>query len=221
MREVDENLRRDQLRDFFRAYGNWMIFAVFLFLAAAGGLIWWNQYSAQRSGEQVEKLAQVYKNIGSGDLSHAPQQLDELSSSNAKAVSASAQFAKAAVALQQGNSKLATAAYKAAANDSDLPQPYRDVALVRETALEFDTLSPQEIITRLAPLAKPGEPWFGTAGEISALAMLKQGNKAQAAQLLAAISRDMDVPEPIRTRAGQLAGTLGVEPGAALPAQAQ
>ena len=221
MREVDENLRRDQLRDFFKAYGNWMIFAVGLFLAASGGLIWWNQHSLQRSGQQVEKLAQVYTAIGSGDLTHAPQQLDEMSNNSSKAVRASAQFAKAAVALQQGNSKTAAAAYKAVADDDGLPEPYRDAALVRETALEFDSLQPQEVISRLAPLAKPGLPWFGSAGEMTALAMIKQGNKQQAAQLFAAISRDPDVADSIRTRAGQFAGTLGATPGAALPAQAQ
>ena len=221
MREVDENLRHDQLRDFFKTYGNWIIFAVGLFLATAGGLIWWNQHSLQRSGEQVEKLAQIYKDIGSGDLTHAPQPLDDLSNSGSKAVRASAQFAKAAVALQQGNTKTATAAYKAVANDNGLPEPYRDAALVRGTALEFDSLQPQEVISRLAPLAKPGLPWFGSAGEMTALAMLKQGNKQQAAQLFAAISKDPDVPDSIRTRAGQIAGTLGVEPSAALPAQAQ
>ena len=35
LREVDENLRRDQMRDFFKAYGNWLIAGVVLFLAAS------------------------------------------------------------------------------------------------------------------------------------------------------------------------------------------
>jgi hypothetical protein len=56
---------------------------------------------------------------------------------------------------------------------------------------------------------------------MTALAMLKQGNKQQAAQLFAAISKDPDVPDSIRTRTGQIAGTLGIAPSAALPAQAQ
>lgn len=221
MREVDENLRRDRLRDFFKAYGSWIILGVVLFLAASASYIWWNQHSMQRSSEQVEKIAQVYKDIASGDLAHSAQQLDEISKSGSKAVSASAQFARAAIALQQGDLKLATATYRTAANDGSLPGPYRNAALIRQTALEFDTLQPQEIVSRLAPLARPGEPWFGSAGEMTALAMLKQGNKQQAAQLLAAISKDSQVPEAIRTRDGQLAGTLGVQPSAALPQQAQ
>lgn len=221
LREVDENLRRDRLRDFFKAYGSWLAAGVLLFLAASGGFIWWKQHEVQNSEAQVEKLAQIYKDIGSGNTSQAPQQLDELSKSSSKAVHASALFARAALALQQGDTKLATATFKSIANDDSLPSPYRDAALVRQTALEFDQLQPQEIVTRLAPLAKPGEPWFGSAGEMTALAMLKQGNKQQAGNLFAAIARDNSVPEPVRARAVQIAGSLGIDVDVAFQTRAQ
>jgi hypothetical protein len=221
LREVDENLRRDQLRDFFKDNGSWLIAAVFVFLAASGGIIWWKQHQAQRDEAQVEKLAQIYKDVGSGSLTQAPHQLDDLSNSGSKAVSASAQFARAAIALQQGNTKLATATYTSIAGDNGLPKPYRDAALIRQTALQFDQLKPDEVIARLAPLAKPGEPWFGSAGEMTALAMIKQGNNQQAGQLFAAIARDQGVPETIRARAVQLASSLGVDAVAAPQAQAQ
>ena len=220
-REVDENLRRDQLRDFFKAYGNWLIAGVVVFLAASGGFIWWQNHQLQRSEEQVEQLAQVYKDVGSGDTAKAPQQLDELSKSGSKSVSASARFARAAVALQQNDNKTAIATYKSIADDSGLPQPYRDAALIRQTALEFDQLQPQDVIARLEPLTKPGEPWFGTAGEMTALAMIKQGKKQEAGQLFATIAKDPGVPQTIRSRAVQVAGSLGVDASAAPQAQAQ
>lgn len=221
LREVDENLRRDQLRDFLKDNGTWLIAAVILFLAASGGFIWWKQYNVQRNEAHVEKLAQIYKDVGTGNLGQAPQQLDALSNSGSKGVRASAQFARAAIALQQGDTKLATATYTSIANDDGLPRPYRDAALIRQTALQFDQLQPQEVIARLAPLAKPGEPWFGSAGEMTALAMIKQGNRQQAGQLFAALARDQGVPEAIRARAVQVASSLGVDAGAAPQAQAQ
>jgi hypothetical protein len=46
-----------------------------------------------------------------------------------------------------------------------MPGPYRNAALIRQDALEFDRLPPQEVITRLQSMSKPGEPWFGSAGE--------------------------------------------------------
>jgi hypothetical protein len=221
LREVDENLRRDQLRDFFKEYGSWLIAAVILFLAASGGFIWWNQHQLERSGAQVEKLAQVYQDIGAGKTGQIPQQLDALSKSGSKAVRASAMFARAAVALQQNDVKLAAGTYKSIAADSSLPKPYRDAALIRQTSLEFDQLQPQDVIQRLAPLAKPGEPWFGTAGEMTALALIKQGKSQEAGQLFAAMARDKGVPDTIRARALQIAGTLGVDASSALLTRAQ
>jgi hypothetical protein len=221
VREVDENLRRDQLRDFFKQNGTWLIIAVVLFLVASGGFIWWKQHQVQRSGAEVEKLAEIYKDIGAGNVAQAPQQLDELTNSGSKAVRASALFARAALALQQSNTKLATSTYKSIADDESLPQAYRDAALIRETALEFDQVQPQDVIARLQPLAKPGEPWFGSAGEMTALALIKEGKKQEAGQLFAAIAKDSGVPETIRTRAVQVAGTLGVDASASLPTQAQ
>jgi hypothetical protein len=221
VREVDENLRRDRARDFFKTYGNWLIAAVVLFLAVSGGLIWWNQHRVAKRGEQVEQLAQVYRDIGSGNVSNAGSQLDALSDSGSKGVRASAKFARAALALQQNDTKQAAGIYKSISEDSGLPQPYRDAALVRQTALEFDQLQPDAIITRLAPLTKPGEPWFGSAGEMTALAMIKQGKTQQAAQLFATIAKDKTVPETLRARAAQIAGTMGVDVTAALEGQAQ
>ena len=221
LREVDENLRRDQMQDFFKRYGALLIIAVILFLAASGGFIWWKQHEVKRSGAEVEKLAAIYKDVGSGKMDTAPQQLDELAKSGSKAVRASALFARGALALQQNDTKLAASTYKSIADDSGLPKPYRDAALVRQTALEFDQLQPGDVIARLQPLAKPGEPWFGSAGEMTALALVKQGKRQEAGQLYAAIAKDQGVPQTIRARAIQVAGSLGVDASSALATKAQ
>jgi len=221
LREVDENLRRDQLRDFFKAYGNWLIAGVVLFLAAAGGLIWWRQHQVQRTEAQVEQFAAVYRDIATGNTTQVPQKLAQLSDSGSKAIRASAMFARGAVALQQGDTKTAIAAYKSAAGDSGLPLPYRDAALIRQTALEFDQLQPQEVVTRLEPLTKPGEPWFGSAGEMTALALAKQGKRQEAGQLFATIAKDNAAPSALRGRAAQLAASFGVDISTVLPSQAQ
>ena len=221
LREVDENLRRDQMRDFGKKYGGWVVAAVVLFLAVSGGIIYWQQYKVQRSERQVEQLAQIYKDIGAGDTSSTPGKLDDLSKSGSKGVRATALFARAAVAIQANDQKTAVAKYAEIANDSGLPQPYRDIAVLRQTALEFDSLKPEQVIARLQPLTKPGNPWFGSAGEMTAMALMKQGRNPEAAQLFAAIAKDKTVPDTIRSRSVQIAGTLGVDASSAIAAPAQ
>jgi hypothetical protein len=220
-REVDENLRRDQLRDFFKKNGTLLVAALILFLAASGGFIWYQQHKQQRSEAEVEQLAQIFKDITVGKTAQLPAQLDELSKAGSKGVRASAMFTRAALAIQENDLKTATAKYREIANDDSFPQPYRDAALIRQTSLEFDSLKPEEVISRMEPLAKPGNPWFGSAGELTALAMIKQGKKREAGQLFATIARDKNVPQAIRDRSIQIAGSLGTDASAALGPQAQ
>ena len=221
VREVDDNIRRDRIRDFLKDHGGLVAAAVVLFLAASGGFIWYQQHKQQRAEAQVEQLAEIYKDIGVGNTTKAPAQLDELSKSSSDGIRATAMFTRAALAVQQSDNKLALATYKKIAEDSSFPEPYRNAALLRQTALEFDQLQPQQVIARLEPLAKPGNPWFGSAGEMTALALVKQGKRQQAGQLFAAIAKDTSVPDTVRDRSIQIAGSLGADASAALGPQAQ
>lgn len=221
VREVEENLRRDQARDFARKYGAWLTGAVVLFLAAVGGWIYWQSEQREEAARHSEQLAEIYADIGSGKTANVAQRLDALANEGGDVVRASALFTAAAVALEQGNRAEALAKYRQAREDGGLPEPYRDVALVRATAFEFDSLKPEEVIARMQPLAKPGNPWFGSAGELTAMAYLKQGKTLDAERLFAAIAADNQVPETLRARAVQIAGTLGVDASASMPGLAQ
>jgi hypothetical protein len=221
LREVDENLRRDRIRDFLKDNGAYLVGLLILFLAASGGLIWLQQHRQDRAQDHVEEIAQITRDIGTGNTSKVPERLDDLSQSSSKAVRATALFTRAAFALQQNDQKLAIATFKKVAEDSSLPDAYRNAALIRQTALEFDQLKPEQVIARMQPLAKAGNPWFGSAGEMTALALVKQGKKKEAGELFGAIAKDKSVPQSLRDRSVQIAGSLGVDASAALGPQAQ
>jgi hypothetical protein len=221
VREVDENLRRDRLRDSAKKYAGWLIAAVILFLGASGGWIYWQDYRARQSEKAVDQLAQIYTAVSKGQVGAAPAQLDALSNDRSKGVRASAMFGRAAVAVEQNDTKLAIAKYREIAADTSLPAPFRDLATIRQTALEFDSLKPDQVIARLAPLAKPGGPWFGSAGEMTGMALIKQGKNAEAGRLFGAIAKDTQVPDSLRARSVQLASSLGVDASSAMPQAAQ
>jgi hypothetical protein len=217
-KEVEENLRRDRFQDFLKSYGTWLAAAVVLFLAATGGWIYWEQQRDRQAAEQSEKLHAIFTDIAGGRQQTVPQRLAQLEQSGNDAVRASATLAGAALALEKNDRSGAIAKYRGVADDKGMPEIYRDLATIRLTALEFDTLQPQQVIARLEPLAKPGGAWFGRAGEMTAVAYLKQGKKAEAARLFASIAADKQVPDSIRSRSVQMAGTLGVDATASMPA---
>ncbi len=219
VREVDENLRRDQLRDIAKSYGKWLIAAVVLLLVAVGGYLYWQERQKQQVAEQTEAMSAAIDKIGEGNVKGATADLESLSNASNDVVRASSELARAAVALRQNDRKTALDIYKRIAADDGMPQPYRDLATVRGTMIEYDQLKPDEIIGRLSPLAEPGKPFFGTAGEMVALATLAKGDRNGAGRLFARIAEDRQVPQSIRSRAVQFAGSLGVDASAALPAE--
>jgi len=221
LREVDENLRSDELQGLAKKYGGWLVGGLLLFLAGVGGWLYWQDRQRNESGEQSEVLAQTYADVGASKMATVPKRLDTLATDGGDVVRATALFARAAVAIEQNDRKLALSKYREIADDTSLAQPHRDLALLRGTTLEFDSIKPEEVISRMQPLAKPGLPWFGSAGELTAMAYIKQGKKLEAGRLFAAIAADKQVPDSIRARAVQVAGTLGVDASASLPASAQ
>ncbi|MDQ3246520.1 MAG: tetratricopeptide repeat protein [Pseudomonadota bacterium] len=220
-REVDENLRRDQARDFAQKYGRWLIVAAVLLLAAVGGWLYWQHRQDQQAQRQSEELSQVYGDIARNQMQTVPPRLQALGQSDNDVIRASALLTEAALALEKNDRATALNRFKQISGDGSLPQPYRDLAIVRSTTLEFDTLKPEEIIARLQPLAQSGKPWFGSAGELTAMAYLRQNQPERAGKLFAAIAADPQVPATMRSRAVQIAGTLGVDASASLPGISQ
>lgn len=220
IREVDENLRRDRATDFAKRYGSWMIGAMILIIAAIGGYLYWQNRQHEQAAAQSETLSKVITDISSGNVKTAPAQLDAMAANGNDAYRASAMLTRAALAIQQHDLKLAAAKYHEIEADDGLPQPYRDLATIRATALEFDNLKPEEVVARMQPMTKPGNAWFGSAGEMTAMALIKQNRKSEAGRLFAQIAADKAVPDSIRSRAIQLAGSLGVDASASLPASA-
>jgi hypothetical protein len=217
VREVDENLRRDQMAARAKRFGGIAIAAVVLFLVAVAGYLYWKDRQRKAAEAATEQLTLTLQDVGANRMAAAPAQLDALRQSDSEGVKATAGLSRAALALQQGDRKLAAKIYGEIAANTDLAKPFRDLALVRGTALDYDTLKPDEVIARLQPLAVAGQPFFGSAGEMVGMALIAKGQKAAAAQLFAKMAGDASVPGSLRTRAVQVAGSLGYDASASLP----
>lgn len=210
MREVDEAVRQDQLLTFWERFGRWVVGAVILGLAVFGAWLYWQHHSKTQGEAVSEDMDKVIATAVGGGTPDA-KQLDTLSQASQPGFRAGALLIKAGAASRKGDSAAAIAAYKAMAADTSLDQPYRDLALIRQTALEFEKLQPQQVVDRMKPLAIEGAPWFGSAGELVAIAYMKMRKPDLAGPLFAAMAKDQSVPQSIRSRARQMAGLLGVD----------
>lgn len=213
LREVDEELRRDQLGHFWRRYGRILIGLIIVGLLLFGIYLWWNAEREKAAGIAGEQLIGAMEALSQGRSSEADKKLKLLAAGDSPSYAALARLAQAGRKLEAGDGKGAAQAYAAIASDETIAQPFRDAALIKGMAASFDTLPPQAVIDRLKPLAQPGNPWFGTAGEMTAVAWMKLGQPQKAAAIFAVIAKDPQVPDSLRSRAVRISGAMDMETG--------
>lgn len=218
VREVDEELRRDQALHVWRTYGRAIIAGIVLVLAAFAGYLFWQHRQHQAAEREGETLQKAYDDLAAQDTKAAAAPLAQLAASQRDGYRVLAIFSQADILLQNQDLRGAAAKFAAVAGDASVAQPFRDLALIRQTSAEFDTLKPDVVVERMRPLAVAGNPWLGSAGELMAIAYLKQGRRDLAGQVFARIGADKDVPPTLRQRAVQMAGAMGAAPAAAATA---
>ena len=211
LREVDDELRRDELAGFWEKWGRWVIGGIVGALAIFGGVLYWQQHTEDAAGVEGERLQAAFESIGTNNFGAAATPLAQIAGSQRAGYRALAMFTQGDVLLQKQDLKGAAAKFGQIAGDASLGKPFRDLALLRQTTAEYDALKPQVVIERLRPLAVPGNAWFGSAGELVAIAYARSGRRDLAGALFSQIARNDDVPDTIRQRAVQMAGVLGVD----------
>ena len=215
LREVDDELRRDELASLWRRWGKVGIGVIVAGLALFAGILFWQSRREAAAGREGEQLTQAYDLLGSRQFSAAGAPLTTLAGSSRDGYRAMAIFSQADILLQQNNEAAAIAKFAGLANDASLAKPLRDLALIRQTAAEYDRLKPQVVVERLRPLAVAGGAWLGSAGEMLAAAYLAEGRRDLAAPLFSQIAQGDDVPQTLRQRAVQMAGVLNANAGSA------
>ncbi|MEY4269614.1 MAG: hypothetical protein RLZZ58_830 [Pseudomonadota bacterium] len=220
LQEVDEAVRRDTLESVWKRYGRWIVVAVIAALLAFGGLLFWQNQQRAAAGEDAEKLVEALKK-GPSDAAGAAKILTDLEQNGGDAYRAAARLQQANVKLTAGDGKGAAALLAQIVADDGVDQALRDHALIRQTAIEFDTLKPELVVARMQPIIDRKDPvsgWFPSAAELAAAAHYRAGQLKEAGALYGRIARMEDAPPSLVSRAKQMAGMLGVDAVTETPA---
>ncbi|MEP0392109.1 MAG: tetratricopeptide repeat protein [Erythrobacter sp.] len=211
MREIDEAVRQDDTVQFFQKYGTALGGAVALIIVGMFGYWWWDSTNEAALEAQSETVISALDSVEVSDFAGAEEKVSELVDDGSIGARTISRFLQAGAALEQGKDAQAVELYASVAADTEAPQPLRDLALIREISTNFDDREPADIIAKLESLAVPGNAYFGSAGELVAIAHLEAGNRIEAGALFSAISQDETIPDTLRNRSRQMAGLLGVD----------
>jgi hypothetical protein len=205
--EVDEEVRREQLKKLWDKYSIYIIALAVVIIAGVGG---WRGYQYLEAKKAAEAGA-------------AFDRAAELADQN-KHAEAEAAFAELAAKAPSGYrilARLRTAAEVAArdkpaaakmfdeiAADASVAAPERDLARIRAAQLLLETTTYPNMLQRLEPAAGKDGAFRHSARELLALSAWRANDAAATRQWLDMIANDGETPPSLRSRAEALQALL-------------
>ena len=201
--EVDEEVRRERLKQLWNRYGTLVVAVAFLIIAGIGGwrgYQWWETKQAAENGAQfVEAMSLEQK----GNYAEAEVAFGRIAAQGTLGYRILARFQEAGETAR-GDGPAAVKLYDAIAADSRVDAVLQDLARVRAALVLLDTASFDEMRTRLEPLAVAGRPFRHTARELLAMAAWRAGDLAAARRWAEMIAADPESPPGTRDRVQML-----------------
>ena len=201
----------------------WLIGALMLFSCRRRGMIWYPATSAERSERRACRAArsdlQGHRRRKTARKYQAARRFVQTRAAR-RCRARRRPFTQAALAIQQNNRSWRSRPTRDQRRQL-ATRAYRNAAVCPPDGARVRPVDPDQVIARLQPLAKTEIPWFGSAGEMTALALIKQGKTKEAGQLFARIAKDQNASPSVRNRSIQISGSLGVDSSAALGPQSQ
>lgn len=202
--EVDEELRREQLKKLWDRYSLHFIALIILVVGGVGG---WRgyQYFENQKAEAAGKAFEAA--VALTDPAQAQAEFDKIAGSNAQGYSVLARLHAAAEAAKQDTQK-GIAAFDVIANDGKVEAPIREIARLRAASLMLDTAPYDEIEKRLSDDASGTHTFRHSARELLALSAWRVKNNEAARKWLDMIGDDPQSPATLRRRAEALLALL-------------
>jgi hypothetical protein len=205
--EVDEEVRREKLKQLWERYSLFIIAACVLFVAAIAawrGHDWYVAREAAAAGARFEQAATLMEQ---GKAKEAEAAFAEVAKTAPGGYAVLART-RAANALAESDKAGAIKAYESIAQDGGAPPVMQDLAAVRAGLLLVDIAPLADMQRRLAPLADSARPFRHSARELLALSAWHNKDMTAAQKYLDQMGKDADTPPGVRARADVLVALI-------------
>ena len=209
-REVDEEVRRDQLKKLWERYGIFMIALAVLFVAAVAGwrgYQWWQTKLAAESGSAFTAAVSLSEQGKHEEAEAAFAKIAKEGTASYRALAAM----REAGALAQRDPKAAVAAFDALASNRALGPVMQDLAALRAGFALVDTASYEELRSRIEPLTSADRTFRHSGRALLALSAWRVNDTATARRWSEMIKADGETPPGARTQAEILLALLGAD----------
>jgi len=209
-REIDEELQQEKAARLWKRYGGYVIALAVLIVIGVGGYRFWLSYDAKQKAAGSARYEAAARTLAE-DPAAAAEAFGALAEDGNKGYAVLAALRQAAALVEAGDVEAAVITYRKLADDQSAPALLRDLARLLSVTHRIDSGDPAELSREIAPLANTAGPWRPLAREAEALIALKAGDKAEAREILEALTADTATPGQLRARATELLRAIGSE----------
>ncbi len=204
IREVNDELRSDQMKAVWTRFGGIIIgIAVLIVLGTVGkvGYDYWQEASSSQSGDTFLAALNLARENKSDEALAA---LTELEKDGYGSYPVLAQLRVATLQAQKGETDAAVAAFSGIGRDTRIPAALRDAARLRAAYLLIDAGTYEQVSSEVEQLAVPQYAMRHSAREALGLSAYKAGDYAKAKSWFQQIVDDAQSPRGIMNRAQML-----------------
>ena len=205
--EVDEEVRREQLKKLWDKYSLYIIAGMILIVAAVGGWRGYQYLEAKKAAEAGAAFDKAVELSEAGKHAEAEAAFADLV---AKAPFGYRTLSRLRLAAETANRDAPAAAkmYDEIAADRSVGVADQDLARIRAAQLLLETASYPNMKERLEAAAAPDATFRHTARELLALSAWRANDAAATRQWLDMIANDGETPPSLRSRAEALQALL-------------
>ena len=205
--EVDEDVRRDQLKKLWDQYSIYIVAGALLIIAAVGG---WRGYQYLEAKRAAEAGAAFDKAVELSEANKHTEAEAAFADLAAKAPFGYRVLARLRMAAEVASRDPQAAAklFDEIAADRSVGVAEQDLARVRAAQLLLESTSYPNMKTRLEASAAPGATFRHTARELLALSAWRANDTTAARRWLDLIANDGETPPSLRSRAESLQALL-------------
>ena len=205
--EVDEEVRRDQLKKLWDRYSLYIIAVAILIVAGVGG---WRGYEYLEAKKAAEAGAAFDRAVELSEQNKHAEAEAAFADLAAKATSGYRMLARLRQAAEIANRDPQAAAkmYDEIAADRSVGAPEQDLARIRAAQLLLESTTYQNMLQRLEPATAATSTFRHTARELLALSAWRANDGTAARQWLDLIANDGETPPSLRSRAEALLALL-------------
>jgi hypothetical protein len=205
--EVDEEVRREQLKKLWDRYSIYIVAGALLIVAAVGGWRGYQYLEAQKAAEAGTAFDRAIELSEQNKHAEAEAAFTELATKAPSGYRTLARL-RAAAEVVNRDPKEAVRLYDEVAAERGVSATERDLAKVRAATLLLETTSYPNMLSRLESVTVPGATFRHTARELLALSAWRANDAAASRQWLDMIANDGETPPTLRARAEALQALL-------------